>query len=225
MFGFFYVHTMVGLSQRFKNMRYLIFILLVTIAVFSCTNSVNTIEIKNEAGIIVEQYQIDSDSLKTGESRVYDDEGELFDLSNYVAGKLEGKRTLYYKGGAIDTEENYSNDILEGAYKQYHKNGNLMQTGTYTNGVLSGEVISYFENGKIRESVTFESNLENGPFTEYFENGKKQWEGTYRNGDNEFGLLIEYDSLENMIKKMNCDTLGMCRTIWSKEKGDITPSF
>lgn len=100
-----------------------------------------------------------------------------------------------------------------------------MQTGSYTDGVLDGQVISYFEDGTKRESVTFLNNTENGPFTEFHENGKKHWEGTYRNGDNEYGLLIEYDTLEKIIKKMDCDSLGMCRTIWSKEKGDITPTF
>lgn len=217
--------TIVNLSYRLKIMRYLIFIFLITSFCLSCDQSLKTIEVKNDAGIVVEQYQINQDSLKNGTSKVFDDEGDLFELSNYVAGKLEGKRTLYYKDDSVDTEENYVNDILVGEYKQYYKNGNLMQTGSYTAGVLAGEVISYFEDGTIRESATFENNIENGPFTEYHENGKKQWEGTYRNGDNEYGLLVEYDKLENVIKKMDCDSLGMCRTIWSIEKGDITPTF
>ena len=191
----------------------------------SCAPSTQKIEVKNDAGIVVESYQITADSLKVGEARIFDDEGKLFDLSNYVDGKLEGKRTLYYKDGAVDTEENYANDVLVGEYVQYYKNGSPMQKGNYENGVLSGEVVSYYESGEIRESVTFSDNIENGPFTEYHPNGKKQWEGTYLNGDNEYGLLIEYDTQENMLKKMQCDSLGMCRTIWSKEKGDIAPSF
>ena len=191
----------------------------------SCSQSTKTIEVKNDAGVVTEQYQINADSLKTGEAKVFDDEGKLFDLSNYVDGKLNGKRTIFYQDGSIDTEEHYDNDVLVGDYKQFYKNGQLMQTGSYTEGVLEGQVVSYFDNGAMRESVTFAENIENGPFIEYYENGKKHWEGTYRNGDNEFGLLMEYDSLENVIKKMDCDTLGMCRTIWTKEKGDITPSF
>jgi len=199
--------------------------MLMMIGVSSCDQSLKTITIKNDAGITIEQYQISADSLKTGESKAFDDDGDLFDLSNYQDGKLEGKRTIYYKDGATDTEENYVNNVLVGEYKQYYKNGNLMQTGNYSAGVLEGKVVSYYEDGSKRESVTFADNTEEGPFIEYHENGKKHWEGTYRNGDNEYGLLVEYDSLENVIKKMDCDSLGMCRTIWSKEKGDITPTF
>jgi len=216
---------MVGLYDRLIFMKYSVYIFLLVFGCWGCGGSQKTIEVKNDGGVVIERYYIDSDSLKTGEAQVFDDEGKLFDLSRYERGKLNGNRTIYYKNGSIDTEENYADDVLIGAYKQYHKNGNLKQTGSYSNGILEGEVISYFENGKIRESVTFVDNIESGPFAEYHENGNKHWEGTYRNGDNEFGLLIEYDSLENVIKKMDCDTLGMCRTIWSKEKGDIAPSF
>ena len=58
------------------------------------------------------------------------------------------------------------------------------------------------------------NNEENGPFSEYFENGQIQWKGTYRNGDNEYGILYEYDSLGTPIKIMKCDTQAICRTIW-----------
>ena len=206
-------------------MRHIVNIIFIAICFSNCGHSLKTIEIKNASGIVIAQYKIDSDSLKQGEAKIYDDEGKLFDLSNYLDDQLTGKRVIYYKNGSIDTEENYKNGILEGPYTQYHKNGNVMQTGSYIEGILAGEVTTHFENGSKKETVTFENNIENGPFTEYYENGKKQWEGTYLNGDNEFGLLTEYDSSENVIKKMNCDSLGMCRTIWTKEEGDITPSF
>lgn len=206
-------------------MRYFYSLLIVSLCFANCKQSSNIIEIKNEQGIVIEQYQIDADSLRQGEAKVFDDEGKLFDVSNYVDDQLSGKRTIYYKTGSIDTEENYKNGVLEGNYTQYYENGQVMQTGSYIGGILSGAVTTNFENGSTKEMVTFENNIENGPFTEYYENGKKQWEGTYLNGDNEFGLLIEYDTLENVIKKMNCDSLGMCRTIWTKEEGDITPSF
>lgn len=68
------------------------------------------------------------------------------------------------------------------------------------------------------------NNEENGPFTEYHENGQKAWEGTFLNGDNEYGLLQQYDEAGTLIKKMNCDSLGVCTTIWTLKDGDITPS-
>jgi len=206
-------------------MKHFTLLVFVSLLSYHCGQSPNIIEIKNAQGIVIEKYQIDADSLKQGEATTFDDDGNIFDKANYVNGTLSGKRTIYYQDGSTDTEENYVDGVLTGEYTQYYKNGNVMQRGSYTDGTLNGEVVTNFENGSKKESVTFKDNIEDGPFVEYYENGKKQWEGTYRNGDNEYGLLIEYDSLENVIKKMDCDTLGMCRTIWTKEEGDITPSF
>lgn len=206
-------------------MKSFVYTLIIGLFAFSCSQTNRAIEIKNEQGVVIESYKIDTDSLKQGESRSYDDEGKIFDVSNFVNGKLSGKRTIYYKSGTIDTEENYDNGVLNGNYTQYYENGNVMQRGSYNHGVLEGVVITNFENGTKKETVTFKNNIEEGPFVEYHDNGKKQWEGTYRNGDNEYGLLTEYDTLENIIKKMDCDSLGMCRTVWTKEEGDITPLF
>lgn len=206
-------------------MKYIFYVLATGLLAFSCSQSNEVIEIKNEQGVVIESYQIDADSLKQGEARTFDDEGKLFDVSNFINGTLSGKRTIYYKNGSIDTEENYSDGTLNGSYTQYYENGNILQSGSYNNGVLEGEVTTNFESGSKKETVTFKNNIEEGPFVEYHENGKKQWEGTYRNGDNEYGLLTEYDISENIIKKMDCDSLGICRTIWTKEEGDIIPSF
>ena len=57
--------------------------------------------------------------------------------------------------------------------------------------------------GKIRRSIQI-----------YYENGQIHWKGTYLNGDNEFGLLEEWDSLGTMIKRMKCDSMAVCRTFW-----------
>ena len=64
-------------------------------------------------------------------------------------------------------------------------------------------------------------NNENGPFKEYYPNGNIHWEGNYLNGDNEFGILNEYNEQGELIKKMDCDSMAVCKTIWTKENGDI----
>ena len=92
---------------------------------------------------------------------------------------------------------------------------------SYVDGVLSGAVLSYFENGTLKEFATVEDNIENGPFKEYYPNGKLKWEGQFLNGDKEFGELINYDSTGIMIRKMWCDSLAVCKTTWTLEKGDI----
>ena len=72
------------------------------------------------------------------------------------------------------------------------------------------------------ERVTFEGNEENGPFEEYHQNGQIQWKGTYLKGENEYGLLEEFDEIGEPIKRMMCDEMAICKTIWTKENGDIT---
>ena len=54
-------------------------------------------------------------------------------------------------------------------------------------------------------------------FEEYYTNGKIKWKGSYRNGDHEYGLLEKYDSTGVLVKKMECDSLFICRTVWKKE--------
>ena len=52
---------------------------------------------------------------------------------------------------------------------------------------------------------------------EYFRNGNLEAEGTYRNGDNEHGLLKLYNEEGELIKTMNCED-GVCRTVWKKDQ-------
>ena len=101
----------------------------------------------------------------------------------------------------------------------YFESGQIKQEGVYKNGETIGEWKGYYENGQLKEIVTYSKNLENGPFKEYYKNGKLKTEGTYRDGDNEDGLLKEYDETGTLIKKKECK-MGVCNTIWSKEKED-----
>ena len=68
------------------------------------------------------------------------------------------------------------------------------------------------------EEVLFKDNEENGPFVEYYDNGEIEWKGSYLNGDNEFGILEQYDRTGVLIKKMECDSLGACITVWIKDE-------
>ena len=110
---------------------------------------------------------------------------------------------------------------MNGPYIEFYPNGDTLLKTQYSNGVLSGIFTKYYASGQIEETVTFANNDENGPFYEYYENGILHWEGSYLNGDNEFGLLTEYNTEGVILKKMMCDSLAMCRSIWTLEKGDI----
>lgn len=216
--------TIQQMHRRLIDMRIFILILFTGLWL-SCSTGLEKVSITNEAGTLIEEYMITKDSLKSGLAKVFDSDGKLFETANYENGVLQGIRTIYYPSGKKEIEENYIDGMLEGTYNSYYENGVVKQSTVYKQNEVEGKFDSYYENGQLKESVSYADNQENGPFVEYYENGKKKWEGNYLNGDNEFGLLVQYDSLENVLKKMMCDSLGMCRTIWTPEKGDISPEF
>lgn len=168
-----------------------------------------------ESGEKQEEYQYTGDSLKQGFYKRYSQGGILLEEANYIEGKLEGQRILYDDKGTKEISENYTNDFLNGPCYVYHPNGNIKMESTYKDNVLSGLVKVYYPSGKLKEEVQFVDNVEDGPFKEYHENGNIKWEGNYRNGDNEFGLLKEYNDQGELIRKMMCDERAICTTTWT----------
>ena len=191
------------------------------LSLFSCKQ--HLIEVQDDNGNVIESYQVNDKEQKHGQFSGFDENGKLIETANYVNGKLEGERQLFKSTGELEIAETYKNDITEGLYRVYFSNGQVSFETEYTNGTLNGIGKSYYETGVLKEEVTFVNNEENGPFREYYSNGNMEWEGTYLNGDNEFGLLKNYDESGELVKKMQCDSLAICRTIWTKADGDITP--
>lgn len=192
--------------------KYLIASLLATL-LYSCGMKEVTTTYDN--GNIKEQFTVNKNGEKEGEYKMYAESGKLKESASYKNGQLFGKRTLYFDNGNAEIEESYTDGgLLQGVYKSYYEEGALKLEKTYDNNVLTGLVKVYYPSGKLKEEVTMVNNNENGPFQEYYENGQLHWKGTYLNGDNEFGLLEEWDSLGTMIKRMKCDSLAVCRTFW-----------
>ena len=201
------------------------FILSIAIAgvvLLSCKPDNRIVQEYPDAGM-KEIYSIDKDSLIHGEKLVYLENGEfLYSKSNYDRGQLSGERYIYFPDGKVDVYEQYRDDVLHDTLKTYYPSGALQLIMIYDNGVLNGIVTKYRETGELMERVTFEGNEENGPFEEYHQNGQIQWKGTYLKGENEYGLLEEFDEIGEPIKRMMCDEMAICKTIWTKENGDIT---
>lgn len=192
--------------------RYFTFLLL-GLMMSSCGNKKIITNYPN--GNLMEQYEVSKEGKKNGEYKSYYETGKIREEATLKDDDYIGNRVLYYENGNVDTEENYASPgILEGEYKIYYKEGGIHIVKHYSKNVLTGLLTAYYPNGKIKEEVTMSDNQENGPFTEYFQNGNVQWKGTYLYGDNEFGLLEEWDSLGNMIKRMKCDSLAICRSFW-----------
>ena len=182
------------------------------LALAGCSD-LEPVERRNAEGVVVERYtRTRGDSLMQGLYQAFDPEGELVEEANYAAGQLDGERTLYYPGGAVQYVEQHRGGIFEGTYRAYYPDGQLELTGEYAANAMTGVWTGYYPNGTKKEEVTFVDNQENGPFREWYSNGVLKAEGTYRDGDNEQGELTLYNLAGEVERVMYCDA-GVCRTV------------
>ena len=186
------------------------------LVILACQPDGPMIEVYDE-GKLYETYFVNADSLKHGNYQRFYRDGNVAEDAYYVNGKLDGKRSLYYHSGQLEIEEIYVMDSLHGTFKSFYPSGKLEFTCEYIDNKIQGIAKKYYESGQLMEEVQFKDNQENGPFTEYYDNGVVEWKGHYLNGDNEFGLLEQFDRTGNIIKKMECDSFGICTTIWKKD--------
>ncbi len=184
-------------------------------------SDVETIENKNEDGVLLEKYSRKKDSFaKHGSYFSYYPSGQVHEQRNYNNDVLNGESKVYYQNGKIDYVETHLNGVYEGLYQKYYPTGQLSNEGQYVNDEMTGIWKRWYEDGVLREEVTFAANNENGPFKEFYPSGKIKTEGQYLEGDNEQGELLIYDEQGELAEKMICD-YGVCMTNWRKEGGDI----
>lgn len=189
----------------------------------ACKTDPSIKQVRNEDNQVIESYTFDENGLKHGIVKLFDDKGILTEEAEYAHGKMDGYRRIYDADGRMEVEEHYKNDVIDGAYTVFYPNGGVEISADYIDGVMNGTLHRYYESGTIMETVSMVENEENGIFKEYYENGNIQWEGNYVNGENEVGLLKQFDESGELVRKMMCDSLSICQTIWTKEEGDITP--
>ena len=204
------------------------------ILMFIACNTSNTekIEIKNEAGQVIEVFEITSeDGKKNGIRKVFDEEdGSLIWEENYKNDVLDGKRTVFYKNGQPQEVENYVDSVLVGEVISYNAAGKVSAKTPYVNkngsSVLNGMIERYYSNGQLMEKVTIIDNKFNGAFEEYYENGKLKAKGSYVEDrfdePAEVGIVETYDSTGTLLRKLDCtfdeeNGFSTCKTIWTKE--------
>lgn len=202
-----------------------LFIFALSVASLTSCKDHNTVVIKDDLGRVSEKYQVNNSSVKNGVYEAFYSNGNIKEKCFYKDGNLSGERTLFFRSGDKEITENYTDGVIDGKYTVYYEGGKVKLEQNFDMGELTGMSTKYHENGQLAEEVQFDNGQENGPFKEYHENGKVHWEGAYLNGENEVGLLMEYNEEGELIKKMQCDSLSVCRTIWTKDKGDIVPEY
>lgn len=194
-------------------------LLLAALTLAACKSKLEQIEHVDSYGYTERYTRSKEDFAKQGVYQMYDKEGRLMEEANYENDTLNGLRILYYETGDTQSVEQHRMGIFDGPYRTYYETGQLQMTGRYEANEMQGEWLRYYPNGQLMERVSFRENLENGPFTEYHENGKIKAEGTYRDGDNEQGLLKLYNEQGEHIRSMNCEQ-GVCRTTWERDSID-----
>lgn len=191
----------------------------ISILIISCKKSVKTYF---DTGELREVVEIDKDSLRHGTYLRYHISGKVAEEILYDKGKILGVKKLFFENGKVEQESQFENGQMNGFHKVYYESGKLKVDANVVNGEFSGSFKKYYENGQLQEVVNFVNDLENGPFEEYYENGKLKWKGNYLNGDHEYGLLEHFDEKGSLVKTMQCDSLGICKTTWTKE-GYVEP--
>jgi len=198
-------------------------LLILSLLIISCDSNPDIKLIKDDQGRVIESYEVNEAGAKHGTYKAFNESGTQLEEAIYTEGKLDGYRRLYRDNGSIEIEEHYKQDVSHGPYTVYYESGAKEISTDYDNGKMNGILHRYYESGKVMEEVKMKDNEENGPFKEYYENGNIQWEGNYLNGENEVGLLMQYNESGVLTKKMLCDSLSICQTIWTKELGDVEP--
>lgn len=95
---------------------------------------------------------------------------EIMTLENYVKGKLNGVRKVFYKNTTLAEETNYTNGIKNGSYKKYGEKGIVLEDATYKNGEFDGPVTYNDGDGGVIKGQ-FKDGKKSGIW-KYFENGK-----------------------------------------------------
>ncbi len=205
-----------------------LFFFLSLILIFSCNRKLEHVETKDEDGYLIKYSRTKADYAKQGLYTKYYPSGILYEEANYENDTLNGERKLYYENGKLEILETYDHGLFASPYKRFFESGQLQLEGFYENNKATGVWTRYYKNGKVKDAVTLVDNDENGPFTEYYENGNLKAEGIYKGTDTdtgyprEHGLLKMYNESGELIKKMDCN-LGRCKTIWTKDDGDVPP--
>ena len=139
-------------------------------------NSVYTIFYDQSNNKVSEGKQVNR--LNEGEWKYYHEKlPDIMTIEYYKVGKLEGKRTVFYRGSGVKGEENvaeeanYVNGLKNGSYKKYTMKGVLLESSNYKKGALDGFAIFNDPLGNLVSKGNFKNGKKSGIW-EFYQNGK-----------------------------------------------------
>jgi antitoxin component YwqK of YwqJK toxin-antitoxin module len=95
----------------------------------------------------------------------------LMTVENYKKGKLDGKRTIYYRDGKPAEESFYVNGLKAGAYKKWADNGVVLEEAVYENGEYNGPALYRDPLGNVVAKGLYKKGKKVGMW-QFFEGGK-----------------------------------------------------
>jgi len=122
------------------------------------------------------------DGLAVGAHTVWDENSILREEVFYVAGELNGTRSLWDANGRLFWVGQYARDVQDGEHSLYHTNGRLRQRGLYVSGKQQGVHVAWDDEGQKLWEFEFVGGVPNGKRTSWYENGRKRAEGTWSEG-------------------------------------------
>jgi antitoxin component YwqK of YwqJK toxin-antitoxin module len=122
---------------------------------------------------------------------IFNDNGGVYKLGNYVNGQLDGIWKTYSPIGYLESEVAYKSGVIHGLKTSYNELGIVTGVVSYVNGKEEGLTYSCFPSGAKQVEFTIENDQINGPATRYFEYGPKDEEMTFDKGVL-VGKFIEY---------------------------------
>jgi antitoxin component YwqK of YwqJK toxin-antitoxin module len=95
----------------------------------------------------------------------------LMTVENYKKGKLDGKRTIYYRDGKPAEESFYVNGLKAGTYKKWADNGVVLEEAVYENGEYNGLALYRDPLGNVVAKGLYKKGKKVGMW-QFFEGGK-----------------------------------------------------
>lgn len=92
-------------------------------------------------------------------------------IENYLNGKLEGLRTVFYPNGKLAEEVNYMNNSKKGLCKIYAQNGILIEESNYANNNYNGISIFRDTDGNLVSKGSFVNGKKSGIW-QFYDKGK-----------------------------------------------------
>ena len=124
--------------------------------------------------------------------------GDKYGEGDFLNGKLNGRRKMYYENGNLKLDRYYKNGIENGSSKEYFDDGTLKQSGIFKDGLEHGKWEMYFPNGQLRQSATFQRGKMIGETFTYYSTGKLKSKGTFDDG-----RIIYDDQIKKVHKLYN----------------------